>query len=72
MGASLPMEVDVSLGMRKYYVLITVDRDLFSIFRRDQGWYVFSEEKSEGVNGRREELLFMREVSKEKKRKSKM
>lgn len=72
MGASLLMEVDVSLGMRKYYVLITVDRDLFPIFRREQGWYVFSEEKSEGVNGRREELRFTCEVSKEKKGKSKM
>lgn len=39
-GAMLPMEVDFSLGMRKYQVLITTDKGAFPKFRRDLGRYV--------------------------------
>lgn len=36
-GVSLPLELEVSLGMRKYIVIITGDRGFFLVFKRELG-----------------------------------
>lgn len=45
LGASLPLELNFSLGMRKYLVLLTEDRGVFPTFFRELGHYVVPEEK---------------------------
>lgn len=37
---SLPLEMNFSLGMRKYQVLITRDRRVFSNYHCGLGWYM--------------------------------
>lgn len=39
-GTSLPFELDLSMGMRRYSVLLTGERELLPIFRRELGRYV--------------------------------
>lgn len=39
-GVSLPLELDLSLAMRKYAVIFTGEREAFPLFRRDLGRYV--------------------------------
>lgn len=42
-GVSLPMEIELSLGMRRYVVLLTGDRSGLLVFRRDFGQFVLTE-----------------------------
>lgn len=42
-GISLPVELDLSLGMRRYSVLITGERESHPLFRRELGRYVLPE-----------------------------
>lgn len=46
-GVSLPMEMDLSLGMRKYSVIFTAERAPHPLFKRDLGRYVLSESVGE-------------------------
>lgn len=38
-GVFLPLEVEVSLGIRKYVVIITSDHRIFSVFKQELGRY---------------------------------
>lgn len=48
---SLPLEVEVSLEMRKYVVIITGDRGMLPEFKRELGHYALSEVDNEISNG---------------------
>lgn len=47
----LPLEIDVSLGMRRYIVIITGDRGLFPVFLPELGCYAFLEEETDLISG---------------------
>lgn len=49
-GVALPLELNLSLGMRKYSVIFTGDRDVFLIFQRDLYRYVLSEKRVDVAN----------------------
>lgn len=61
----VPLEIEVSLGLRKYIVIITSDRGLFPVFRRELGHYalpVMETELEEGMTeGRRSSHVHSRE-----------
>lgn len=53
----LPLEIEVSLGMRKYIVIITSDRGLFPVFRRELGHYALPVMETELEEGRRRAVV---------------
>lgn len=65
------MEIDVSLGMRKYLVLITSDRGLYPIFKWELGRYVLSKVGTVAVKGCPTEHRFTHELWREEKGKRK-
>lgn len=48
-GVALPMEIELSLGMRRYVVLVTGERCVHPVYRRELGHFVLTEK--EGVVG---------------------
>lgn len=47
-GTALPIELELSLGMRKYAVLLTDDNDKQTEYRPDIGHYVLSDQRVDG------------------------
>ncbi|KAH7659259.1 Zinc finger CCHC-type protein [Dioscorea alata] len=47
-GVLLPLELDLSLGMRRYKILMTADKDDFPTFHRGWGRYVLPASKDTG------------------------
>lgn len=49
-GVILPIEMDLSLGMRKYSIIFTSEQGAFSSFRRELGRYDLLEEHAGEVD----------------------
>lgn len=69
-GVSLPLEIDFSLGMRKYVVLITFKCGMLPKFHKGLGRYVLTREGSVTETGASPKRRFMHEIPLTKKGKT--
>lgn len=61
-GVSVPMEIELSLGMRKYMVLITGEREILSKLHNGLGRYVLAKDGSEAEICASPERRFTHEI----------
>lgn len=69
-GVSLPLEIDFSLGMRKYVVLINGERGTLPKFHKGLGKYVLALEGTDADTGASLERRFTHEISSTEKGKT--
>lgn len=58
----LPLELDLSLGMRRYPIIFTGERAAYPSFRRDLGRYVLEEERAGGEEPQKSERKGTHEI----------
>lgn len=69
-SVSLPLEIDFSLGIRKYVILITGECGTLPKFHKELGWYVLAKDGTDPEIGAFPERHFTHEIPSTEKRKT--